>query len=663
VAILSSGELLRERYEIVRVISSGGMGIVYEARDRNAGRASCAIKQLMAHYADAESLRLLRRKFEDEMRFLAGLRHDGIPRLHDYFTQDDQQFLVMDLIEGATLEQELTRIRKQRRAMLAEDVANDAIALLDILVYLHSRTPPVLHRDIKPANIIRERTTGRLKLLDFGIARAHLGRATTHTQLGTLSYAPLEQIQGHAEPRSDLYGLGATIHHLIAGVESPPLALPPLQQVAPEVDPDLAAIVNRAVAAAPSERFEDATAMRDALLEWRQRTQGVPRPVDDTPTVARGSSSAPTTQPLASSLRERPSIESPTLAALLVTAAALSLAAYSYYAATSSTAPRPNETSVPAQAIVATASPTRLTSSQQAPGSSLYETTLTANKAGASSTSTRTLASATHPKVSKHRQPQEHLGHPVSVQIATVPVLRPPIPTQDGPATQPLDTTPRLSSSGYSSAPDTSPATLARQSTPPGGPGGPSPVELRYTSKAEEPPGDVRRDRPPPRRGELPEDRPEGSPDRSGRPDRPGPGIGWNALSRYKPQLPDDWSLDVLDYRAHPPQKQFRITGSQLGAGAVCNLTVTRIRQEDLDHERDHLVRSVQSQHWEVGPAQSSGDLEVFALRQAGWVGMIILRAAETRPREAQLHVALCQATSTADLQRLASLAATYLMR
>lgn len=268
---LQSGTVLHDRYRIVRVISSGGMGVVYEALDMQAGDEPCAVKQLMELDVDDASRRILRRKFDDEMRFLSALSHPGIPRFRNHFSADDGQFIVMELIDGEPLDLELDSAQKHRRGMPADQVADDALAVLDILVYLHGRVPPVLHRDIKPANIVRERASGRIKLLDFGIARSHSGRATTHTQLGTLSYAPLEQIQGHAEPRSDIYALGVTMHHLIGGVESPPLAVPPLQRVAPEVDAELAAIVNRAVAPAAIDRFEDAEAMRVALADWRRR--------------------------------------------------------------------------------------------------------------------------------------------------------------------------------------------------------------------------------------------------------------------------------------------------------------------------------------------------------------------------------------------------------
>ena len=265
-----AGTILADRYVIVRVITQGGMGCVYEARDRRLAHTPCAVKRLLLEHCEDPAASLVRRKFADETAFLATLDHPGIPRIRDSFEEDGESYIVMELVRGETLETILERAREKGELPCALLVVDTAVAVLDVLSYLHEHNPPVLHRDIKPANLIRE-NDGRVRLIDFGIARLLDATSTaTQTQLATLFYAPLEQVQGRADTRSDLYALGATMHHLLSGKMPRPLSLPPLQRVAPHVDADLAAIVNRATATDSIDRFESARQMRESLLAWRQ---------------------------------------------------------------------------------------------------------------------------------------------------------------------------------------------------------------------------------------------------------------------------------------------------------------------------------------------------------------------------------------------------------
>lgn len=295
---LAPGTLLVERYEIVRPLSSGGMGAVYEARDHRLAHSPCAIKQLLDGALDGENQALAERKFADEMRFLSALSHPGIPRIRDFFTHEDKRFLVMDLVSGSTLHDELDR--QGGRGLTPSVVAADAIDVLNVLVYLHDQQPPIIHRDIKPSNLIRNADNGRIRVVDFGIAREHATtNPVTHTQVGTLNYAPLEQIKGHAEPRSDIYALGVTMHHLLTGTLPHPLDVKPLGQVRPDVDAALADIVDRAVAPDPDGRFDSAAEMRSALQQWLDGRDvtvavdgtGAPSPPaptsDDTPPTVR----------------------------------------------------------------------------------------------------------------------------------------------------------------------------------------------------------------------------------------------------------------------------------------------------------------------------------------------------------------------------------------
>jgi serine/threonine protein kinase len=129
-----------------------------------------------------------------------------------------------------------------------------------------------VHRDIKPANLIREFKTGKMVLVDFGLARSVAG-PKTQTSVGTLGYSPLEQIQGRSEPRSDLYALGVTMHHLLTNQEPVPLDIPPLRKADPRMDEQLARIVDKATAMTVDERFQSAREMRQALQGWLDRPQ------------------------------------------------------------------------------------------------------------------------------------------------------------------------------------------------------------------------------------------------------------------------------------------------------------------------------------------------------------------------------------------------------
>lgn len=280
---LDPGTILSERYTIVRAIKTGGMGSVYEAVDARLANTPCAVKEMLEHMLDGAEADQALRRFSDEMRFLATLSHPHIPRVRDFFTLNRLLYIVMDLIRGDNLDQELVERMALTGGPFPVDLAvDDAIQVLGVLQYLHELRPPVVHRDIKPANLIREHGTGALKLVDFGLVRADTGSARTHTIVGTLSYAALEQLQGHAEPRSDLYGLGATMHHLLTGVAPRPLDIQPLRTAAPAIDERLAAIVDRALATHVEDRFATARDMRVALQAWRDSAGAsvspVPRP-------------------------------------------------------------------------------------------------------------------------------------------------------------------------------------------------------------------------------------------------------------------------------------------------------------------------------------------------------------------------------------------------
>jgi len=212
--VLTPETILQNRYRIVRELGHGGMGTVYEAVDQ---RVNCvvALKETPAGN-DAEA----KRAFEREASLLANLRHSTLPKVMDYFTEAEGDFLVMEFIPGY----DLAELLESRDSPFPQSqVLRWAFELLRVLEYLHRQEPPILHRDIKPSNL-KLTKSGEVFLLDFGLAQGALGQmptlAASRSVRGyTPVYASLEQIHGHGtDPRSDLYSLGATLYHLLSGI-------------------------------------------------------------------------------------------------------------------------------------------------------------------------------------------------------------------------------------------------------------------------------------------------------------------------------------------------------------------------------------------------------------------------------------------------------------
>lgn len=294
---LEVGALLDDRYEIVRAVNRGGMGAVYEAVDRRLANSKCAVKELLEDWQDLESeqAQLIREKMELEMQFLVSLQHPGIPRIRDAFGKDSSYYLVMEFIEGCDLQKLLNEHLKEHGAPLpAEDVQAQAIEILEILEYLHTLDPPILHRDIKPGNIIRD-SSGKLKLVDFGLAR----KATTSrafTSVGTMGYLPIEQASGSPDQRSDLYALGATMHCLATGQEPTPFRIQPALEVKADLNPALAAIIDKAVSNEPDDRYASAVEMRKALQNMGNEPTPQPEVIPAGGVPIRMEEAAPTAQ-------------------------------------------------------------------------------------------------------------------------------------------------------------------------------------------------------------------------------------------------------------------------------------------------------------------------------------------------------------------------------
>lgn len=265
---LRSGQILQGRFRILSLLGQGGMGAVYLAEHTTLTSRRFAIKE-NASVSAASS-----RQFLTEANVLASLDHAHLPKVSDFFLYAGHEYLVMDYVAGQNLEEAL---RQHGKPLPERPVLIWIDQVLDALAYLHANG--VIHRDIKPSNIILM-ADGKVKLVDFGLAKlydpANPSTATAMKGMGTPGYAPLEQFggMGHTDARSDIYALGATLYHLLAGVvpaDAPQRSLNPAclvapRQLVPALSPATEAAVLKAMALQPDQRFQTAQEMRAALL-------------------------------------------------------------------------------------------------------------------------------------------------------------------------------------------------------------------------------------------------------------------------------------------------------------------------------------------------------------------------------------------------------------
>lgn len=260
--MLPAGHIVQGRYQVEQVLGEGGMGSVYLTRDTRLPRR-WALKEMADSFDSAEDRALAEESFVAEAQILAGLNHPNLPRVVDFFQENGRHFLVMDFIDGTTLEKRL-----QNGTLPIADSIKLGADIAQVLEYLHSQPQPVIFRDLKPANIILTEQ-GRPVLVDFGIARVFRQGSHKDTRaLGTPGYAAPEQYgRGQSDHRTDLYALGATLHHCLSGVDpgEKPFQFAPLSSLRADVPPALERIVARAVSLKPEDRFQSAHDLRQAL--------------------------------------------------------------------------------------------------------------------------------------------------------------------------------------------------------------------------------------------------------------------------------------------------------------------------------------------------------------------------------------------------------------
>ena len=254
-AKLVGQHLLKQRYRILAQVGNGGFSIVYKAEDTQEGNRKVAIKAITLHGLQPQEIIEATEAFNREILILSDLKHRNLPRIRDHFSDTRCWYLVMDYIEGTSLERHLENMPGGRLPL--EEVLDIGVLLCDVLDYLHGRTPSVIFRDLKPANIILT-VDGHLALIDFGIARRFKpGQQKDTMVFGSPGYAAPEQYGSpQTTARSDIYSLGVTLHRLLTGFNPSlhPFELAPIRFPPDSPFFDLGALIMRMVEMNPTHR-------------------------------------------------------------------------------------------------------------------------------------------------------------------------------------------------------------------------------------------------------------------------------------------------------------------------------------------------------------------------------------------------------------------------
>ena len=280
---LKAGEVLRGRYKIIRIIGQGGMGSIYLAEDQRLTGRQCALKEVEHDRSlPPDLLQEARDQFLREATILARLDHPNLPKVSDFFSIGNRDYLIMDFVSGKDLRVLMIEARQARSFLPENDVLNWANQLADALTYMHTQNPPILHRDIKPSNL-KLAPSGLLKLVDFGLVKLLAPGEVTITILqgqGTALYTPLEQYggdTGHTDVRSDIFSFGATLYHLLTNTPPPdsrerfldPEILVPPHEINPAVSIRTSRAILWAMNIHPDERPETVEEFRQSLLGGR----------------------------------------------------------------------------------------------------------------------------------------------------------------------------------------------------------------------------------------------------------------------------------------------------------------------------------------------------------------------------------------------------------
>ncbi len=277
---LEKGETLRDRYQIREQIGQGGTGSIYLAEDKRLEGRLCALKEVQHNQAlPSHIFEQAREQFFREASVLARLDHPNLPKVSDYFSVNDRDYLVMDYVPGKDLRERMMEARRKKEFLSEREVIGWASQIADALSYLHQQDPPIVHRDIKPSNV-KITPSGLIKLVDFGLVKIMAPDEVTITIIqgqGTALYTPLEQYGGddtHTDVRADIFSFGATLYHLLTN--EPPAearkrfldtrSLTPLRKINPNLNIRTEKAILWAMALHPDDRPKTVIEFREALI-------------------------------------------------------------------------------------------------------------------------------------------------------------------------------------------------------------------------------------------------------------------------------------------------------------------------------------------------------------------------------------------------------------
>jgi eukaryotic-like serine/threonine-protein kinase len=272
---LTPGVILSSRYQIQDVIGIGGMGSVYRARDLHFPNVVklVAVKEMINKAPDPQVRETIVKNFEREANILVTLNHPAIPKIFDFFSHDERSYLVIELVIGKDLE---ALLRSSIEPVKEEQAIIWAIEVCDVLEYLHTHKPePIIFRDIKPQNLMVNQQN-HIVMVDFGIAKIFTS-SQKGTMIGTEGYSPPEQYRGEATLQTDIYALGATLHHLLTR-RDPRLEAPfsfqdrPIRKFNPNVSQELETIIDTCLNYKPDDRYPNVRALREALTNLATKT-------------------------------------------------------------------------------------------------------------------------------------------------------------------------------------------------------------------------------------------------------------------------------------------------------------------------------------------------------------------------------------------------------
>lgn len=293
---LKTGDVLRGRYRVQKIIGQGGSGSIYLADDLRLSGRQCALKEVEHNASLSDDLvKEARDQFLREATVLARLDHPNLPKVSDFFSTGIRDYLVMDYVPGDDLRKIMLDAKQKNKFIQEIDVLSWITQLSDALIFLHEQEIPILHRDIKPSNL-KLTPNGILKLVDFGLVKVAAPGEVTITIVqgqGTALYTPLEQYggdQGHTDVRSDIFSMGATMYHLLTNTAPTdarqrflqPESLKPPRAINPDISARTEKCILWAMNLHPDERPETVQEFKQALFGDRPVQ---PRPLNKKITI------------------------------------------------------------------------------------------------------------------------------------------------------------------------------------------------------------------------------------------------------------------------------------------------------------------------------------------------------------------------------------------